>query len=81
MEHHDIADSHDYMARSFFRQLRREFLLLFLELHELDLHQFMLRQRGVHGADETITQAGFADFQHGFQALRRRFEFAELRIT
>ena len=81
MEHHDVADAHDDVARSFLRQLRREFLLLFFELHKFDLHQFMLCQRRGHRTNETVTQAGFANLQHRFQQLRGRFEFTDLRIS
>ena len=81
MQHHHVADAHDQVARRSFRQLRRKFLLLLLEFRELDLHQFILRQRDVHGTDETLAQTRFADFKHGFQMLRGRLEFADLGIV
>ena len=69
------------MARGLFRQWRRQFLLLFLELGELKLHQFVLRQCEVHGTDEALAQTGLADLEHGFQKLRGGLEFADLRIV
>jgi len=80
VEHHDVADAHDEMAAGFFGEQRREFFFLILEIGELDLDQFMLRECLRHGADKAVAQAGLADFQHGFQQLRRRLEFAELGI-
>lgn len=81
MEHHHVADAHDEMARGFFSEQGREFLLLFFEVGELDLHEFVLGQGGVDGLDETFAQTGFADFEHGVQKLGGGFEFAELLVV
>ena len=78
VQHHHVADAHDQVAGSFLSEGWREFLLLFLEVGEFDLHQFMLSQCGVYRLDEPLAQSGFADLEHGVQQLRGRFEFTDL---
>jgi hypothetical protein len=78
MEDDHITHAHDEVARRLFGQQGREFFLLLLEFHEFDLHQFMLRQGGIHGTEEAFTQACLANFEHGLQKLGGGFKFADL---
>lgn len=78
MQHHHITNTRNEVACGFFRQLRRELLFLLLELRKFDLHQFVLGQRQIYGTNETLTQTGLADLEHGVQQLRGGFEFADL---
>src|ERR1051326_340921 len=79
VEDDHVADERDEMAGALLREHRRQLLLLFLELVELHLDEFVVRQGLVHRLQEGVAQAGLADLEGGFEPLGKGLELADLR--